>query len=63
MPASSGAEAVEALAQAMIRTGHIPAAAKDELHARVAAGVLIRELRVLGYAVVPERQRAANDRT
>lgn len=51
MPATPGSEAIEALAQAMLRTGYVPAGSKDEFHARVAADALIRELRTLGFAV------------
>jgi hypothetical protein len=51
MAASPDAEVTDALAQAMLRTGYVPAANQDEFHARVAAGVLIRELRALGYEV------------
>ena len=50
--ANPAAEAIEALTQAMLRTGYVPAATKDEFHARVAAGVLIRELQTLGYQMV-----------
>ena len=53
IPATSGAEAIEALAQAMRRTGYAPAALQDEFHDRVAADAIIRELRALGYAVMP----------
>jgi hypothetical protein len=52
MPANPAAEATEALAQAMLRTGYVPTATKDEFHARVVAGVLIRELQTLGYQLV-----------
>jgi hypothetical protein len=52
MAANPAAEATEALAQAMLRTGYVPTATKDEFDARVAAGVLIRELQTLGYQVV-----------
>ena len=52
MAANPAAEATEALTQAMLRTGYVPAATKDEFHARVAAGILIRELQTLGYEVV-----------
>jgi len=51
MAASPGAEATDALAEAMIRTGYVPAANQDEFHARVAADVIIRELKTLGYSV------------
>ena len=47
------AEDIDALAQAMLRTGYVPAAIQDEFHARVASGVLIRELHALGYVVTP----------
>ncbi len=53
MPATPGAEAIDALAQAMQRTGYVPAAIQDEFHARVAADVIIRELRALGYTITP----------
>lgn len=53
IPATPVAEAIDALAQAMLRTGYVPAATQDEFHARVAADVLIRELRILGYEVTP----------
>ena len=51
MAASPGAEAIDALAEAMTRTGYIPAATQDEFQARVAADVIIRELKALGYVV------------
>ena len=50
-PATPVAEAINALAQAMLRTGYVPAATQDEFHARVVADVLIRELRELGYEI------------
>ena len=53
MPVGPQSEAIDALAKAMLRTDNVPAANPDEFHARVVAGVLIRELRVLGFAVVP----------
>ena len=58
MPATPGAEAIDALAQAMLRTGYVPAATQDEFHARVAADVIVRELRALGYDVVPLAEAA-----
>jgi hypothetical protein len=45
MSATPVAEAIDALAQAMLRTGYVPAATQDEFHARVAADVILRELR------------------
>jgi hypothetical protein len=53
IPATPVAEEIEALAQAMLRTGYVPAHIQDEFSARVCADVLIRELRTLGYAVTP----------
>jgi hypothetical protein len=53
MPAGPNAEAIEALAQAMLRTGYIPSSITDEFHVRVTAEVLTRELRALGYAIKP----------
>ena len=53
IPATPTAAAIDALAQAMLRTGYVSADEKDEFHARVAAGVLIRELENLGYSVTP----------
>ncbi len=53
MPATSGAEAIEALALAMSRTGYMPTVTQDEFHARVAADGIIRELKALGYALTP----------
>ena len=53
MPATPEAESIDALAQAMLRTGYVPATTQDEFHARVAAGVILRELWALGYDVAP----------
>ncbi len=53
MPATAGAEAIEALALAMSRTGYTPSTTQDEFHVRVAADVIIRELKTLGYALTP----------
>ena len=53
MPATPIAETIEALAQAILRTRYVPAATQDEFHARMAADVVIRELRTLGYEIVP----------
>jgi hypothetical protein len=53
IPATPVAEAIDALAQAMLRTGYVPAHIQDEFSARVCADVLIRELRILGYMVTP----------
>jgi Tfp pilus assembly protein PilW len=61
MTATPVAEAIEALAQAMLRTGYVPAAIQDEFHARVAADVLVRELRTMGYDVVPTVQETDAD--
>jgi hypothetical protein len=58
MPAGPGSEAIEALAQAMLRTGYVPSATQDEFHARVAAEVLVREMRELGYEIRPARPDA-----
>lgn len=51
--ASPGAQAIDALAQAMLRAGYVAAGTQDEFHARAAAAALIQELRTLGYAVTP----------
>jgi hypothetical protein len=53
MPAGTNAEAIEALAQAMLRTGYVPSAIIDEFHARVAAAVLVRDMQALGYEIRP----------
>jgi hypothetical protein len=53
IPATSGAEAIDALAQAMMRIGYVLAEIQDNFRARVAADVLIRELRMLSYMVSP----------
>jgi hypothetical protein len=53
IPATLATEAIEALAQAMLRTGYDPAYSRGEFHARIAAKVLITELETLGYKVMP----------
>jgi hypothetical protein len=53
MPATAAAEEIDVLAQAMSRAGYTPAATQDEFHARVAADVIVRELRALGYRITP----------
>jgi hypothetical protein len=50
--ANPTAEATDAIAQATLRTGYVPADTPDVFHVRVAAGMLIRELEVLGFQVV-----------
>lgn len=53
IPATPGAEAIEAVAQAMLRTGCVPEGVKDEFHTWVLAEAVIRELITLGYAITP----------
>lgn len=43
---------VAALTRAMVQTRYVPGPVTDEFHAQVAAGVLIRELKTLGWRLV-----------
>jgi replicative DNA helicase len=63
MPASPAAETTDALARAMVQTGYVPAANQDEFVAIVAADVLIRQLRQLGYEIkrILKTQTTATD--
>jgi hypothetical protein len=51
--ATPSAEAIDAFARALHWTGYLPETMWDELHTRVAAEVLVRELHALGYEVIP----------
>ena len=51
--ATPSTEAINALARALHWTGYLPETMQDELHTRVAAEVLVRELQALGYEIIP----------
>ena len=47
------AEVIDAVAKALHWTGYLPETMQDEFHTRVAAEVLVRELRALGCEIIP----------
>ena len=52
VPPTPPTDDAAALARAMMRTRYVPGPTIDDFHAGVAAGVLIRELKAMGWGLV-----------